>query len=196
MRVTLNGFIIIILGLLNGCSEPTLPNIEKPEVLEISQASVSRPQYQPGEYIFCESAGGPWGCEESTVKTSIDEFNTSSHAIPSDFDVTEEIVPSAPLQPTIIYFGLNQSTLSRAAKIKLLDILPNLQNRSVSVHGYTDGLGDQAYNDRLSRKRAEAVKTFLDQAGVKEIQIQSAGLCCYIDEPNSGKNRRVEIFVK
>ena len=45
----------------------------------------------------------------------------------------------------------------------------------VMVTGHTDRLGSQQYNQKLSEKRAEAVKTFLQQKGVPADKIDTMG---------------------
>jgi OOP family OmpA-OmpF porin len=45
----------------------------------------------------------------------------------------------------------------------------------VLVNGHTDRIGTQQYNQRLSEKRAEAVKTYLVSKGVPADKIQATG---------------------
>jgi outer membrane protein OmpA-like peptidoglycan-associated protein len=71
---------------------------------------------------------------------------------------------------------------------------------SVLVIGRTDDLGSQAFNDRLARKRAEAVVATLRRLGVKgDIEIHSQGKCCYSTANRSeefrAKNRRVDLQI-
>jgi outer membrane protein OmpA-like peptidoglycan-associated protein len=68
----------------------------------------------------------------------------------------------------------------------------------IELYGRTDDIGGKAYNDRLARRRAESVRSWLLDRGVKaEIVVRAEGLCCYLDpaptEAARRSNRRVEV---
>jgi hypothetical protein len=48
----------------------------------------------------------------------------------------------------------------------VMDVMA-LKGYTISVYGYTDDIGTQAYNLQLSQRRAEAVRDFLVQAGTR-----------------------------
>lgn len=52
---------------------------------------------------------------------------------------------------------------------RIAGVLMTLKGYSISVYGYTDDVGSQAYNLNLSKRRAEAVRDFLLQAGIPKI---------------------------
>ena len=65
-----------------------------------------------------------------------------------------------------IYFDFNKSQITNESSTKLDDIA-NAVNQSpkvtkVGIVGYTDQIGSSSYNDKLSVKRAKAVKAYLD----------------------------------
>jgi outer membrane protein OmpA-like peptidoglycan-associated protein len=47
---------------------------------------------------------------------------------------------------------------------------------SISIEGHTDSRGDDAYNQRLSLARAEAVKAYLVEKGVAAGRLRTVGL--------------------
>ncbi len=51
----------------------------------------------------------------------------------------------------------------------------NPQINNVSVNGYTDRLGTDAYNRKLSQQRAEAVKAYLVSKGVESSRVRAVG---------------------
>lgn len=77
-------------------------------------------------------------------------------------------------------FAFNKATLTPAARQNLdsavLAKLGNCANvTSVIVTGHTDRLGTQAYNQKLSEKRADAVQAYLISKGVKSDLIDTMG---------------------
>lgn len=65
-------------------------------------------------------------------------------------------------------FAFDQSTVSVAGKTALDRFARELQGtqfQQVSVEGHTDRLGSEAYNQRLSTRRADAVKAYLATPG-------------------------------
>jgi outer membrane protein OmpA-like peptidoglycan-associated protein len=84
---------------------------------------------------------------------------------------------------------------------RIAGILMTLKGYTISVYGYTDDVGTQAYNLQLSQRRAEAVRDFLVQAGIPATIMSTKGYGK--SDPrvpgNSEKaraaNRRVEIGI-
>ena len=78
-------------------------------------------------------------------------------------------------------FGFDKSTL-RPEAIETLNAVadklkdPNVQVQSVSIEGNTDFMGSEAYNQKLSERRAKAVEAYLVQQGVPANLISSVGL--------------------
>jgi outer membrane protein OmpA-like peptidoglycan-associated protein len=73
--------------------------------------------------------------------------------------------------------------------------------RQIVVEGHTDSRGSNAYNENLSRKRAEAVRTFLISKGISANRIVAVGKGESQPVANNrtadgrANNRRVEIVV-
>ena len=72
-----------------------------------------------------------------------------------------------------------------------------LGNAPVTIEGHTDATGDEAYNRRLSRRRAATVVTYLTQQGVAGCRLTGIGLgedrLLREYDPADGRQRRVEI---
>ena len=77
-----------------------------------------------------------------------------------------------------------------------------LKSSEVMVIGHTDTVGGTDANDKLSQKRAAAVREILIAAGVPAQKIETAGrgerelLVMSADEVAEPRNRRVEISVR
>lgn len=56
-------------------------------------------------------------------------------------------------------------------------VLQQLEKRSFVIEGHTDGIGSDRYNDELSARRAEAVRSALVRDyGVADERLKTAGL--------------------
>ena len=93
----------------------------------------------------------------------------------------------APAKPTPLtigaaeLFGFNQATLTPAGRAKLnKEVIDRSRTeyadiRSISINGHTDRLGAVAYNQRLSERRAEAVRAYLVSRGMERSKIETRG---------------------
>jgi putative exosortase-associated protein (TIGR04073 family) len=107
--------------------------------------------------------------------------------------------------PDDVLFPVGSAELSRSAMVRLQEVarvLRNTPKAQILVAGYTDSTGTASYNRELSRRRAEAVRTYLVRQGVGSQRIELAG---YGDaspvasnDTSVGRmsNRRVEIEVR
>lgn len=110
-------------------------------------------------------------------------------------------------------FDFDQTELKASGKLSLNEVItelnkPDIQSvNAIRIVGYTDNVGDQAYNDQLAERRAQTVANYLAQSGVPRniISAYGRGKCCYIapntlpdgqDNPEGrAMNRRVDITV-
>lgn len=110
------------------------------------------------------------------------------------------------LMPTDLLFEYDSDSLRKEAAqalSKLGDLIRKNGQASFRIEGHTDSFGSDNYNDQLSLRRAEAVKTWLIQnSGLDAYQITTAGLGKkHLLAPSSGSvaeqqlNRRVEIVI-
>ena len=96
-----------------------------------------------------------------------------------------------------IYFGFDSDVIHPASR-RLLDkaasILLHYSDLQIEIAGYADTLGSERYNEALSVRRAEAVRQYLEQAGVNTANLKVHG---YGESrsANLAENRRVELRV-
>ena len=102
------------------------------------------------------------------------------------------------------FFDFDKAVLKPAGKKSLDDLVSKLSDMNLEVIiavGHTDSIGTDAYNQKLSIRRAEAVKTYLKGKGVEENRIYTEGKGEKQPEASNktsagrAKNRRVEIEV-
>ncbi|MBS0307972.1 MAG: OmpA family protein [Proteobacteria bacterium] len=75
-------------------------------------------------------------------------------------------------------FDFNKAVLKPEGKEKLDDLFLKLFGLNLEVivaTGYTDTIGSEAYNQKLSVRRAEAVKKYLVEKGVEENRVYTEG---------------------
>jgi len=96
--------------------------------------------------------------------------------------------PPAPVAPAITsqkityqadaLFDFDKAVLKPAGKEKLDDLASKIQGLNLEVvvaTGYTDRIGSDKYNDRLSLRRAQAVKAYLVSKGIEANRIYTEG---------------------
>ncbi|WZV76252.1 outer membrane protein OmpA [Burkholderia pseudomallei] len=96
--------------------------------------------------------------------------------------------PVAPVAPAITsqkityqadtLFDFDKAVLKPAGKQKLDELAAKIQGMNVEVvvaTGYTDRIGLDKYNDRLSLRRAQAVKSYLVSKGVPANKVYTEG---------------------
>lgn len=94
--------------------------------------------------------------------------------------------PEAPKKPAVVnlasteLFEFNKAVLTADARKKLDDeVLAKLRDlrdvRYIIVNGHADRLGSAQYNQRLSEKRAEAVRAYLVSKGVDANKVETLG---------------------
>ena len=108
--------------------------------------------------------------------------------------VEQDIKESAKVTFPVIYFTFNSIDIQQNEETKLNAILKTLKenpNMKVTVTGWCDTKGSVAVNKRISRQRAEAVKTWLVKNGIEASRITAIGNGSD-DTQDADKARRVE----
>lgn len=102
------------------------------------------------------------------------------------------------------FFDTNKAELKQEAFSPLnnyADYLNRNTDKQVKVVGHTDSTGSERYNQKLSEKRANAVKSYLEGKGIQadRIATQGAGelqpLASNKTKEGRAQNRRVEIEI-
>ncbi len=142
---------------------------------------------------------------------------------PMSFPSTSITFPSALLQnetpttievtlPADVLFDFDKAELRLEAKAVLQELATIIRAKArgqVTVQGYTDALGSEAYNQKLSERRANAVKTWLvSREGIAAKILNAAGfgarnpvapnrMADGSDNPDGRQlNRRVTILIR
>ena len=128
----------------------------------------------------------PTSSENVNQKETVDKAETRV--------VEQDIKESAKVTFPVIYFSFNSIDIQQNEETKLNAILKTLKenpNMKVTVTGWCDTKGSVAVNKRMSRQRAEAVKTWLAKNGIEASRITAIGNGSD-DAQDADKARRVE----
>jgi OmpA-OmpF porin, OOP family len=102
------------------------------------------------------------------------------------------------------FFDFNKSVLKPEGKAKLDDLTSKIKDINLEVIiavGHTDSVGSDAYNQKLSVRRSEAVKAYLVSKGIEKNRVYTEGkgekqpVADNKTAEGRAKNRRVEIEV-
>ena len=102
------------------------------------------------------------------------------------------------------FFDFDKSVLKPEGRAKLTDLVSKIRGVNLEVIiavGHTDSIGTVPYNQRLSVRRAEAVKAFLVSQGIERNRVYTEGkgekqpVADNRTAEGRAKNRRVEIEV-
>jgi len=102
------------------------------------------------------------------------------------------------------FFDFDKAVLKPEGKAKLNDLVSKLKDINLEVIiavGHTDSIGSDAYNQKLSVRRAEAVKSYLVSKGVESNRVYTEGkgekqpVATNKTAAGRAQNRRVEIEV-
>ena len=102
------------------------------------------------------------------------------------------------------FFDFDKAVLKPEGKAKLDDLTSKIQGINLEVIiavGHTDSVGNDSYNQKLSVRRAEAVKAYLVSKGIEKNRVYTEGkgekqpVADNKTAEGRAKNRRVEIEV-
>jgi outer membrane protein OmpA-like peptidoglycan-associated protein len=143
------------------------------------------------------------------AKTSADQANKLGEKNSQELTGLRNVVANIDdykLQTTVaVPFGFNKYELSADAKAELDTVAGEVKSGKrffIAVEGYTDATGSKAYNEALSRRRADKVVAYLvakHDIPIYRIHMIGLGQEKPVDEARNrearAKNRRVEVKV-
>ena len=129
----------------------------------------------------------------------------SSFISPQKVDfLLNEIVEGQSFVLNNIYFDLDSYEINKVTSsivMEFADYLKNNKSLMISINGYTDDIGETAYNQKLSEKRAFAVYNELIKNGVEAKRLRYQGFGESKPKNNNSNeeerklNRRTEFFI-
>lgn len=141
----------------------------------VSKVSASSLGISAGVRIYLSKARKPYVPE---VAAEPEEKTTE---IINNPPAPEPEEPEAPVVGNMndpILFDVDRTQIKPESYPTLEDAINHLNNNGkyhIIVHGYTDNTGTATYNRGLSKRRANAVKTYLVDKGVKSSRVKTIG---------------------
>jgi outer membrane protein OmpA-like peptidoglycan-associated protein len=121
----------------------------------------------------------------------------------SDRDTAVASAPSMPRIDLQVSFDFDSAQITPEAEGQLRELGkaladPKLKGATISINGHTDGKGSDAFNKRLSERRAQSIKTYLvDNFGLTASNLRAVGYgksrLKNTGDPFAAENRRVEV---
>lgn len=187
-------------------------------------------KYATGENQWRDSAGQPWKASDGvecwrnsqwTPNTAYPDCDGAAKPPPPPppAPVAQPAPPPPPAPPPAVaakpsaqkvtyaadtFFDFDKYALKPEGKAKLDDLVSKMSGLAVEVIiavGHTDSIGTVEYNQKLSERRANAVKTYLVSKGVEKNRIYTEGrgekqpIASNSTAEGRAKNRRVEVEV-
>lgn len=197
----------VTIGLYDVAAEKTIEQVKTNEAgeynltfgcKEIIKITSGKTNYLPGDSIVF--------IQPSSADLNINLNLTRSVTLPEAKDVPEvKVVPDL-LNFHPVYFGSNQSNITDTAIAELEKIIQALHEYpklKIQIISYADSRGDKDYNYQLSKKRSEAIASYIIEHGDissdrlvllarGEVQPENPGI---IPEKIHRKNRRTEFKI-
>ena len=95
--------------------------------------------------------------------------NTFGNCVRTKWENSHDNCIDVGIEARTVYFNFDSAAITPAGRAKLdslISVINGASNiESVHIVGYADIIGDSGYNQRLSQRRADAVKRYLSRAG-------------------------------
>lgn len=158
--------------------------------------------WHTGYWTPADSVGG---CDGEIVKAAAPVAAPAAEPAPAPAPAPV----AAPVSEKVTFaadalFDFDKAVLKADGKAKIDDLVSKLKDVNLEVIiavGHTDSVGSEAYNQKLSIRRAEAVKAYLVSKGIETNRVYTEGkgkkqpVADNKTSAGRAKNRRVEIEV-
>src|SRR6267378_2526314 len=122
-------------------------------------------------------------CEPQPVKAEVAPAPVQAREVVEEVIIVREVIAVAPAMPFTLsldtLFDFDSATLKAdadAALDALAQQIGQADYQTVDIVGHADRIGAPLYNQRLSERRAQAVRAYLAAHGVEESKISFSGV--------------------
>lgn len=127
---------------------------------------------------------------------------------PAPTPIAVAVIPPRPRQSITLgadaSFDVGKADLKPEGQAKLDQLVAKLKEidfDSIAITGHTDNVGGDAFNQKLSQRRADAVKVYLAKHGIDAAKVKTAGrgkaspIADNKTAQGRARNRRVEVVI-
>ena len=140
--------------------------------------------------------------EAALANQKLQQLQAQNQQAQAELDNIKQMIARKDISPITFKTGsADLLAVSNPTLDKVAQIIKKYPDLKVRVEGHTDNVGGDEYNQRLSQKRADAVKDYLvNQGGVSGTQVTSVGMGKGGPVADNGtsegraQNRRVEFI--
>jgi OOP family OmpA-OmpF porin len=200
-RALFAGAALLALSVLGGCASTTTPGPGAAQAAAAMTDAGARPIVAPNRVYVEDTRGAivknPYGlcwrtgfwtpaqanceCDKDLLPKEkceppaprVAEAPPAPAPVPAPKPVTEKVTLAAD-----VLFDFDKAVLRPEGKAKLDDLVSKIKALNLEVViaiGHTDRIGSKSYNQRLSERRAAAVKTYLVSQGIEPNRIYTEG---------------------
>ncbi|MGB3408649.1 MAG: OmpA family protein [Jannaschia sp.] len=138
----------------------------------------------------------PDGCEHWVMDDGAEGFMTP-HVTPDGRPVCNRALACGVMQ-TDQFFNTDSATIHAAGRAELMRFFQSASATAFGIQGHTDSVASDAYNNRLSKRRADAVAAVARASGVRVIDVSGFGerqpRTTNATATGRAQNRRVEVI--
>jgi OOP family OmpA-OmpF porin len=143
-------------------------------------------------------------CDNSRLGAKVDAFGCEWRVTPH-FGYLRVVVADMPIIEELVEFLFDKTELtdeSKAIMRSIIERLHDVDGYVIEIQAHTDSMGGDAYNQRLSQRRADALREMLDEAGIGMDRTVAIGMGSNypIAENNTvegrARNRRAEFHLQ
>jgi len=147
------------------------------------------------------------GLKNNLPENYVDTYNIQAPKIITEKDLAltcqEEF--KSYLSTEKINFAYDKALIKKESYLllgKLIEVAKSCPDSKLVIEGHTDSDGSKRYNQKLSEKRANAVKIYLERHGISKERLESIGygelqpIASNKTKAGKKENRRIEINVK
>ena len=127
-----------------------------------------------------------WGCATQEAPQPAPAPAPAPRAEPAPAPAPQPVAKPEPKKPAIVnlasteLFEFNQATLTPAARAQIdSEVIAKLKDigslRYIIINGHADRLGSPQYNQKLSEKRADAVRAYIVSKGADASKVDTIG---------------------
>ncbi|MFM8913127.1 MAG: OmpA family protein, partial [Flammeovirgaceae bacterium] len=160
---------------------PLKARIELHDLRQDTLLSVFSSDSVTGSYLFVLPAQSEYAVYANSKGYLFTSLNFNSDSTKGDQVIDLKLQPlqkNAEIALKNIFFANNQFELTEKSKVELKEVADFLHANPqlrVEIAGHTDNVGTADYNQRLSEKRAQAVRTELVARGVELSRLAAVG---------------------